>query len=61
MIPRLVPEISPCDAFCDDEEEEEKQELGILGVRWLVSTWFMCEGRMMLPIMIMIKIMIMRG
>ena len=28
MIPRLVPEISPLDAFCDGEEE---QELGILG------------------------------
>ena len=28
MIPRLVPEISTLDAFCDREEE---QELGILG------------------------------
>ena len=34
MIPRLVPEISPCDAFCDEQEE---QELGILGVRYLLG------------------------
>ena len=36
MIPHLVPEISPCDTFCDGRtgEEEEEQELGILGVRF---------------------------
>ena len=35
MIPRLVPEILPCDAFCDEQQqqEEQEQELGILGVR----------------------------
>ena len=33
MIPRLVPEILPCDAFCD-EQEQKVQELGILGVRY---------------------------
>ena len=34
MIPRLVPEISPCDAFYDEQEEQEQQELGILGSRY---------------------------
>ena len=40
MIPRLVPEISPCDAFCDEQQEEqEQQELGILGSRcWSVAS-----------------------
>ena len=35
MILRLVPEILPCDAFCDEQQQEkqEQQELGILGVR----------------------------
>ena len=35
MIPRLVPEISPCDAFCDGrmEQQEQEQELAILGSR----------------------------
>ena len=30
MISRLVPEISPCDGFWDEQEQEEG--LGILGV-----------------------------
>ena len=32
MMPRLVPEILPCDGFCDEQEQEE-QESCILGVR----------------------------
>ena len=31
MIPRLVPEISPCDGFCD-RQTDGKEELGILVV-----------------------------
>ena len=41
MIPLLVPEISPCDGFCDEEGEDEDEELGILGVRlnkWMQSS-----------------------
>ena len=35
MIPHLVPDISPCDAFCDRRtEQQEQEELGILGVRY---------------------------
>ena len=34
MIPRLVPEISPCDGFCDEQEHEE---LGILGVGFIFA------------------------
>ena len=33
ILPLLVPEISPGDGFCD---EEDVQELGILGVRFAV-------------------------
>ena len=30
MIPLLVPEISPCEGFCDEDEEDgEEEELGI--------------------------------
>ena len=33
MIPLLVPEILPCDGFCDEQEhQEQQQELDILGV-----------------------------
>ena len=32
MIPRLVPEVSPCDGFCDVQQEE----LGILVVGQVV-------------------------
>ena len=35
MIPLSVPEISPCDAFCDMQHEEK---LGIL-----VHSWINCE------------------
>ena len=31
MIPLLVPEISPCDGFCD-EEQQEQEELGNRGI-----------------------------
>ena len=34
MIPRLVPEILSCDAFFDEEQQQEQEELGILGVRY---------------------------
>ena len=40
MIPRLVPEISPCVAFCD--EQEYQQELGILGVRYYID-FVLCQ------------------
>ena len=32
IIPRLVPEISPCDCFCEEQQQQQQQELGILGV-----------------------------
>ena len=31
MISLLVPEISPCDGFCDVHERTDGEELGILG------------------------------
>ena len=37
MLPRLVPEISSLDAFCDGAEEEQEQELGILGVGYVAK------------------------
>ena len=35
ILPLLVPEISPGDGFCDGRgEDEDEEELGILGVRY---------------------------
>ena len=36
MIPLLDPEISPCEGFCDVQEECSGEELGILVVGFLL-------------------------
>ena len=43
MIPHLVPEISLCDPFCDGRmEQQEQEELGILGVRLVTIPDIFC-------------------
>ena len=37
MITRLVPEISPCDSFCDVQQKQQREELRILVVGCIID------------------------